>query len=187
MQETSEGILLEVIPYLDRKAIFKVFTKHSGVIALLSRQLSFSPFCLAEWIYRRGKKDLYTLKDASLLHPLLELRQTSEALFASGALARALLRSPVQLRPDPLLYALFTAYLLQIPKFKDPSPLLLSFQLKLLHHEGMLSFKTPSSFSAGEWELAMRLSAIRRFVELEGMQIDPMLQKKVELYFEENL
>ena len=138
LMNNSEGILLRSAPYINRKQILTVFTAEAGLVSLIASPPNLpAPFCIGEWVYKKGRKDLHFLREMSLLHPLMELREQEASLFAAGRIAQALLRWAAT--PDPKLYQLCKAYFLQIHRFPAPEALLASFRLKLLQHEGLLA------------------------------------------------
>ncbi len=186
----TEGILLQSTPFLDRKAIFKVFTQSLGMISLMATsRRTFSlltPFCVAEWTLKKGANELYLLQDASLLDPLLELRQTTERLFSAGAMARALFQSQLHGRPDPKLYHLTICYLKKLLHSSHPETLAASFLLKLLLREGLFApEKDPQdhNFSESEWQELIPLAGANRFSALEEVSLPQLLQRKIEMLF----
>ena len=102
MLERSPGLLLQSIPYLGSHRILKVLTPEHGLISLLakfaaSRKRSWSalttPFLLAEWVYVRGRTDLFLLKDGSLVDPFLSLKDSYGRLSTAGQMAQDLLKT----------------------------------------------------------------------------------------------
>ncbi len=78
MEQRSPGLLLQAIPYLGKKKILKLLTPDAGLISLLVKTVRdaslLTPFCLAEWVYKKGQKDLHVLIAASLYDGLLQLK-----------------------------------------------------------------------------------------------------------------
>lgn len=142
MEEKNLGILLLSISYLGKKKILKVYTAEAGLVTLMakSRDLT-SPFCIAEWLYRKSEREIHTLVDGTLLDPLSNLRSSYEVLTAAGSIANDLLRSQLPSKPSPLLYELLVAYLRKLPTSPAPQTLAISFRLKLLLHDGLLSLR----------------------------------------------
>lgn len=144
----SRGLVLRSIDYKQRQRIITVLTEDRGVISLIVKGMSkkrselfslTSPFTVGEFHYTIHRSDLYLLHDASLIASNLDLRNRLESLEAAGEICTALLSSQMPGKPAPLLFHLATTFLKQIPLFEDPSPLVVSFLLKLLKHEGVLS------------------------------------------------
>ncbi|MES2274211.1 MAG: DNA repair protein RecO [Chlamydiota bacterium] len=146
-EEMSQGVLLQTIPYLGRQKILKVFMPEEGLVTLIAKSANPSwtafttPFCIAEWVYKKGQKEIHTLKDGSLIDGLLELRQTYPILTQAGLMAQDLLRSQLPAKSAKNLYDLFCAYLKKLTFFSEPEILTASFRLKLLLHEGLLSLQ----------------------------------------------
>lgn len=183
MTERTPGLLLQSIPYLGQKKIFKVFTPNHGLLSFFVTKTNLSPFCLAEWVYRRTEKEIYPLLDATLLDPLLSLRQSYATLTAAGQIARDLLTSQLPYKPAPALYALAHLYLAKLPQ--SPDLLAASFSLKLLLHEGLLSSEREESFTLTEWEQVGRLAFLRQLSDLALVQEAPL--QKIRQFFAERL
>ncbi len=169
---------------------------------------AFSPFCIADWVYRKGTRDLHRLVDATLLDALLFLRASYPHLIEAASIARDLLCSQMQEKPAPQLYALSYSYLHQLPHFARPQTLALSFRLKLLKHEGVLaahpfctlcsqtsrtiqdgeSFcaahaSTPLLFTEEEWNQILLLAHAKEFSQLRQLEISPSCEGKIKDYF----
>lgn len=215
--DKTPGILLQAIPYLGRQKILKVFTPGEGLLSLMAKSAKpswtalTSPFCIAEWVYRKGQKEIHALQDGSLLDSLLELRQNYEALTAAGAIAQDLLKTQLPGKQAPALYELLTAYLKKLAQFPKPAHLAASFRLKLLLHEGLLSlndtcascaapalhlhegqsychFHAPFpgvTFTPEEWESLHLLAYSRKFSSLEQLPSPPT--GKISQLFEERI
>jgi len=178
--ETSKGLLLQAIPYLGQKKILKILTQDHGLISLMTRS-SASPFCIAEWVYKKTQKELSTLTDFSLLDPLLELRQDYTLITAAGSMARDLLRTQMPNKPAP--FTLACAYFKKLPL--NPQMMLASFRLKLLIHEGLLSSDVEPNFSDLEWEQLSTLAFARQFSQIQEQKEAPL--EKIGALFEEKL
>lgn len=185
----TPGILLQSTPFLDRKVILKIFTQSLGIVSTISRGRStFAPFCIAEWVLRKGSKELYLLQDATLLHPLLELRQHPERLFGAGTIARSLLQSKLDEEPDAKLYQLAVWYLQKLLSAAHPATFASSFQLKVLLHEGFLSLpQRVLTFSSEEWETVSLLAGAHLFSMLNQLAISVDLQIKIQQLFTERI
>jgi hypothetical protein len=127
----------------------------------------FSPFSQIEAIYQKKRSDLYTFKDGTLLSDHRDLREKWGYVEAAGKMGHILLHSQMPGKAAPLLYALFISCLKQLPKFEDPAALLLLFHLKLLTHEGVVSWEERSSFplsvSQDQWNTMKELADSRSF------------------------
>lgn len=180
MMETTLGILLQTIPYLGKKKILKVLTPEHGLLSFMT-QKPLSPFCIAEWVYRKTQKEIHTLTDFSLTDPLLELRQNYATISAAGSIAQDLLLTQMPGKPSP--YALASAYLKKLPL--NPPILALSFRLKLLIHEGLFSSDPEPEFTPEEWELVTALAFARQFSQLQTVTAAPF--DKVKVLFDKRL
>jgi DNA repair protein RecO len=211
VEKVSQGLLLQAIPYLGSGRILKVFTRKEGLISLFTKTRKLgslgSPFCIGEWVYQDGSKDLYKLKDASLVDPLLDLRTSFEAISSAGLIAQEILKSQLPSPTSPLLYELLIKYFKKLSQFTNPEILPLSFRCKLLLYEGLLSLKntcahcanpalclfrgesfcpdhapiTAAIFTPLEWEQLLLLTWAPQFSLLQALEIKPPLIKKMKL------
>jgi DNA repair protein RecO len=209
MEERATGILLQAIPYLGRGKILKIFTPELGLLSLFSKRISLSalgsPFCIAEWVYRKGTGDLHTFKDGTLLDGLLGLRQSYSHIEAASSIARDLLRSQLPGKNAKGLYELARSYLQKLPEFERPEILSASFRLKLLLHEGLIAIENTcthcaaqpsflvggesycpahspspvSPFSRAEWETLHTLAYARQFSLLNSQAPPRTLIEKI--------
>jgi len=209
-EEKTEGLLLQTIPYLGKQKILKIFTPNNGLISLMAKQgippSLTTPFLVAEWVYEKGKKELYSLKDTSLLNDLSSLRQDYSILSAAGQIAQDLLSSQFPERKAPLLYALTLSYFQKLTFFSHLETCVASFRLKRLLHEGVLSLQDECincgkkasriqrgesvckdhdqgqsiPFSHEEWAVLSQLVFARQFSALQDLSLTAALQKKIE-------
>ncbi len=197
-EKKTEGLLLQAIPYLGSKKILKVLTIESGIVSLMAKTKSLlpftNPFLIAEWVYKRGNKEIHSLVDATLRNDLSCLRTDFAILSAAGQIAQDLLRSQYPEKEGGGLYALSIAYLQKLPQFKSPEVLVASFRLKLLMHDGLLSFEEESDsknhikhqgilFSPIEWDLLQQLTFARQFHLIQSLSIDSTMQEKIKNLF----
>ncbi|HSX03991.1 MAG TPA: DNA repair protein RecO [Rhabdochlamydiaceae bacterium] len=216
-EENSEAIVLRSFDYQEHQRIITLFTPDSGLIQLIVKGINqknlhlFSlttVFCRGHYHFIRGRSDLYRYLDGSCLE-LLPLRDNLIHLRAAASITKALLHSQLPGKPSPRLYALTLAYLKQIPLFDDPAPLVVSYQLKLLKHDGLTHLRAPCSLCANEashlnkgqalclshavpdsfffthheWSTLIELQDSRQFESLKQVAIGPHLQEKIENYF----
>lgn len=140
----TEGIVLKAIAYQDKDRIVTLFTKNEGVISLFVKKASShsaitSPFSLAEYVYKRGRKDLNYFIDGSLIDPQFLLREKYESIQTASKITKTILQSQLPGKISPKLYELFKIYLKKIPSFESCDSLFYSFILKLLLHDGFLA------------------------------------------------
>lgn len=202
--DQREGILLQSIPYLESRRILKVFTKDAGLLLIIAgtKKAPFaSPFCRAEWVYRISSNELHSLKDSTLLDPMLRLKESFEMIEAASAIAGDLLRSQLPNKASHGLYELLLASLTHLPS--NPKAIAQSFRLKLLQFEGLLRIQTTCthcgapathlaegesvcprhassaiSFTPTEWALLLSLGLARRFSELSSLEIPALFAHK---------
>ena len=177
----TPGLLLQSIPYLGKKKILKILTPEQGLISLFAQTSSLTPFCIAEWVYRKSNQEIHSIQDTTLLDPLFELRTSYAILSAAGSIAQDLLRTQMPGKKAP--FALASAYLKKLPL--NPPIFAASFRLKLLLHEGLLSPDPDPMFSPLEWEQVSILGFSRQFSQIGQVKDPPW--KKIELLFEERL
>jgi DNA repair protein RecO len=214
-EEKSHGVLLQSIPYLGRKCILKIFTPENGLISLMANPSKgtalTTPFCIAEWVYKKGNREIHTFTDGSLIDGLLPLKQNYATLVSAGAMAKDLLQSQLPAKGAKDLYELLCVYFKKLPTFSHPEILAASFRLKLLLHEGLLSLEAGCSlcgapalylsqgesycpahaplsgqvFTPSEWTQLQQLAFARQFSALQ--EIDKAPLEKIERLFQERL
>ncbi len=214
IEEKSLGLLLQSIPYLGRQKILKVFMPENGLVTLMAKSAIGgldSPFCIGEWVYRKGQKEIHTLKDGALVDPLLDLRKNYECLRAAGSMAQDLLQTQLPAQSAPHLFDLACAYFKKLPLFAKPEILSASFRLKLLLQEGLLSLSAQCSrcsspafhlhqgesyclahapfpgftFTIEEWEALHLLAFARQFSLFQSLTQAPI--GKINLLFQERI
>jgi DNA repair protein RecO (recombination protein O) len=217
-EEKTEGIVLRSQDYQEHHRIITLFSPQ-GLISLIVKGISrknarlltlTTPFSHGEYIYRQGQSELFRFYDGTIFDDHLNLRQHLQSLQAAGALANAILASQMIGKPAPMLYALYKSFHKQICTFDNPEPLLASFYLKLLKHEGLffLSLHCAScgeniaqtlnngeslcsrhagqgatSFSSSEWELLLSLESVQQFSTLRSYRLPLSLLKKIQDFF----
>jgi len=147
--QTTEGIVLQSIPFQSQHRILKVFTQKKGLLSFFVKNISpnnsqlialTTPFSYGEWVFQKSTQDLHKIKDTTLLNSFLLLRNSLDSLNAGGSILRAVLKTQMPNKPAPALFALLLTYLQKIPDFPNPDVLATSFYLKLLLLEGLLHF-----------------------------------------------
>ncbi len=216
-EENSEAIVLRSFDYQEHQRILTLFTPESGILQLIVKGLNqknlhlfalTTVFCIGHYHFAHGRSDLYRYLDGTCLE-LLPLRENLRHLQAGAAIAKALLHSQMPGKPSPRLYALTLAYLKQIPHFENPAPLVSSYQLKLLKHDGLTHIRLPCSlcameashlnrgqtfcyshalpdsffFTQSEWSALIELQDARQFEPLKQIALEPLLQEKIDHYF----
>ncbi len=144
-EESHEGLVLKAIDYKDRQKILTILTPDRGLLSLIIKGITrkkshlialATPLIHAEYQLRPQRSALYTFLDGTLLATHQSLRTSLPHLKAAGTILRALLRTQLPGNPSPVLFQLTLAYLRHLSTTADPAPLLSSYLLKLLKHEG---------------------------------------------------
>lgn len=218
----TEGIVLQAIKYQDYDQILTVFTPGEGIIKFFvkaayssknGRGAATSPLSRAEFVYSKGKSDLYSCREVSSLNPHLALRQSIVMLETALDLIKAVLESQMENKPAPDLYKLLLSYLEKIPVIANPMVLAASFRLKILRHDGLLdigpccsiceaplhdrytsggdSYCAPHAplnaqkFAGNEMELIQQLAFTRSFKDLFAANITHDFNQKIRQMFTE--
>lgn len=217
-EEKTTAIVLRSFDYKEHQRIITIFTSEMGLINLIVKGINtknsylFSlttPFTVGEYHFSKGRSELYQYLDGTHLETL-PLRENLVHLRAASTIIKAVLASQLPGKPSPKLYLLTLTYLKQIPLFSDPAPLVASYHLKLLKHDGLTRLSAPCSlcarepthihtgeafcythasekesffFTKGEWTLLMGLQDSRKFDLLQQLSVGELLQEKIESYF----
>ena len=215
-----EGVVLRSIPYKERDRILTLFTRESGVISLYVAGVSSkntnkatltSPLTRGEFLFKKGRGDLYRFIDGTILDLHLPLRKSYAHLDVAGKLLKALLNTQLPGKEAFPLYQLLLAFLNFLPKAKDPMTLYIAFQIKLLKYEGLLSLTSLCQacdalasqivegeslckecgggmrFEPSEWETLCMLFETQSFSTLKDLTLPTALQEGMNLYFEQHL
>ncbi len=221
-EERSEGIVLRAIPHKESDRILTLFTPDRGVMSLYVRGLSrtrpalvnlTTPLCRAEFVFRKGRSDLYRFIDGTILDMHLSLRKSYSLLEIGGKMALTILNSQLPGKSAEGLYILLTSFLKVLPKASHPETLWATFQLKFLKAEGLLAVaptclncqKAPATrivdgesrcvgcsdgmsfpFSQEEWEQLLLLFHVRQFQPLLYLELAPSLLKGIETIYTSN-
>lgn len=217
-EERTQGIVLRSLDYKDSQRIITIFTS-IGLIRLIVKRITSrnthllnltTPFCEGEFLFKRGRSDLLSFLDGSVLDSHLELRKRLSSLETAGSLAQMILSSQLDGKFSYDLYQLFRFYLKQIPSFESPTSLAASFQLKLLAHEGLLALSSQCNrcndkpaeflskgeslcnahpleegfhFSREEWILLMQLHSAKHFSTLRTLSLSSHFHQKIDVFF----
>lgn len=218
----TEGIILQVVPFQDRNQILTVFTHHSGILKLFYKasrskqgeiQGLWAPLTFVEIIYKEKDCELLPCHEITLIDSNHCLREELIFLDVAASLLKTVRLSQAIGKPAPLVYQLIRYYMSKICKVPDPWALAISFQLKILSHEGLIALpfscqvcQTPISSDAythyshwlcsshkslestpwteSEILLAYHLANCRHFHEIMIASISPELKNKVSSFFE---
>ena len=190
-EEKFEAIVLRATEFKENSRILTLFTKEDGLHSLIIRGLKSgerltlaTPFCQAEYLCRKGNSNLYTFQDGSILDLHLPLRSNLKLLQIAGQFTQDILKTQLPGKPAPQLYALFSSYLKRISVFTDLTTALTSFRLKLMAHEGYLSWDEESplmtQLTLVEKQQAENLCACKSFQVLQNLFTELSLEKKID-------
>lgn len=219
-EERGEGIILKSTDYKESNRILSIFTPHAGIISVIVKRISkkkptlinlTSPLCRAEFVYRKGRSQLYSFIDGTILDLHLPLRHSYKHLQTAGNMLSAIATTQFPEKPVPVLYHLLLSYLKKLPTFSKPEVLFASFKLKLLKHEGLLSITETCNlcqkrnartlaegeslcltcaphgsypFSEEEWKALLVLFEARTFEALLPLNLSDSLQKGIDICFQ---
>ena len=179
-EEISEAIVLRSLPFKERERLLTLFSQKQGLLSLIIKKISSSslnlftlssPFCCAEYHFSKRNSDIFSFIDATVCDEHLFLREKYSHLETASAFAEAILSSQLPHKSTPALYALLKQFLRQIPHFEDPRPLIASFYLKVLKHEGIINIQELPL----PQELAKNLLEARQFSSLKEIQLSTAL------------
>lgn len=141
----SEGILLCRTPYQERHFITTFFTPDKGLTRLFFAKKKgepLDPLTALELVCQATKGDFLKVIDSSRIETFQGLRSSYLSLMLAGKMGKSLLKTQLEGKPSENLYTLFKLYLRQMGKSENPPALCLSFLLKLMRHEGGLTFSS---------------------------------------------
>ncbi|MBN1914435.1 MAG: DNA repair protein RecO [Parachlamydiales bacterium] len=223
MQENkTEGITLQSTPFREKQRLIIIFTPYMGLLSCIvpimptrSDLLSISSgFCLSEFIYKKGRSDLLSLVEASIIEEHFFLRQNLSSLEAAAFMGKMILHTQPPPKISPAIYKLFKKFLQKLHQSKVPRILALSFSLKVLQHEGFihvlplcntckqekahilcggeslcshhaLPYGTP--YTDEEWSILTALIQENSFSSLEKIILAPQIAMKIEKNIQEFL
>ncbi|WP_316358643.1 DNA repair protein RecO [Candidatus Neptunichlamydia sp. REUL1] len=215
-----EGVVLRATPYRENDRILTVLTPDRGVISLYVRRLSKSqpailnlttPLCRAEFVFKKGKTDLYRFLDGTIINLHLPLRRSYRHLEVAGKILQAILKTQMPGKDSYSLYLLLISFLKKLPEAVEPETFWATFQLKLLKHEGLLEIaencllcsSAPAMqildgesrcsqcggalgfpFKNEEWRILRNLFDTRSFDSLLALKLSPYLTSGIDACFQ---
>lgn len=142
----TEGIVLHTLKFKDTDQIATLFTPHEGLLKFLIKRAYTTKFgkgtatallSRAEFVYTKGKGDLYLCQEVTPLNAHPNLRANLPLLEASFDLLKGILRTQMPHRAAQALYQLLQTTLERIHTLSDPWSAALSLRLKILRYEGV--------------------------------------------------
>jgi DNA repair protein RecO (recombination protein O) len=222
--QSAEGIILKVIPFRDYDQILVIFTQEAGLIKVLTKKNRskkgakdrYMPLTKVEVIYQEKQGEIFNCQEVAILDIYRNLRTELSHLQVACDLLQILYQTQLLGKPAPQLFALVEFFLKKIPQTKFPDILTLSFRLKLLKHEGILTsplvcsvcvdaLNTLAFFYKGEWfcpkhypfnssaldekelKIFYHLLDSKHYQDLAEMSIFPQTKIKIEKYFKESM
>lgn len=220
--QQTEGVILRVIPFRDYDQIITLFTQDIGILKVLfkgsrSKRRGVQGICLpltrVEVVYREKNSEIFACQEMALLESYTGLRKKLNFLNVACDLLQVVAGSQLVGKPAPLLYALLLFYLEKISTISDPWVLAMSFRLKLLKHEGLITYPFFCSIcrhdlwsegyqEEGEWwckehqqmgsvywhpeelQLLYQLALCQHYQELSVCQMSTCVQDKMKDFFE---
>ena len=140
---SSKAIVLRSAYLKEQQKILTLFSEQFGVISLVIQKRAkqahclSEPFCEGEFFFWPGSSDLKKYHDGSILDLHLGLRNQLGYLKTASAMAKAISTSQMPEKASLPIYALFSSFLKQIPRFPLQETLLTCFYLKILRYEGL--------------------------------------------------
>lgn len=140
------GIVVNAFAFQEYDRILTVFTPEEGLIKFIFKGAASlkkggggatAPLTEVELVYTKGKSELYSCREVSVLNHQLALRQNLKTLEAACEILQAIGATQMPGKTAPDLYRLLLTYLEKLPAAHDPATLSASFRLKTLRHEGL--------------------------------------------------
>lgn len=194
--EKSEGIVCHALPFQDHDIILTVFTENEGMIKLFLKKAlirkdwrgaPISPLTRAEFIYTKGKSELFSCREISIINFHIKFRENLKWLEAALEILNSLRTTYCAMNPVPLIYRLCVRFLEAIPNLTDPMVLVSSFRLKILNHEGLLSSEPHPVFSEDEWTIVEQLALNRSLTIFQDLVLPDYLHGKIALFFQDQI
>lgn len=147
--QSTEGIILRVIPFQDYHQIVSIFTLGAGLIKVLHKgsrsqrkngKSPCMPLTKVEVSYYEKKGEIFGCHELNCTDMFSNLRTDLCFLETGCDLLQVILDSQLMGKEAPLLYHLLYTYLKKIPQTANPWLLAASFRLKLLKHDGLIGF-----------------------------------------------
>ncbi|MBA3957643.1 MAG: DNA repair protein RecO [Parachlamydiaceae bacterium] len=209
----SDGVVLNALPFQDFDLILTVFSLEEGIIKLIvkgagrskQKRENITPLTCAEFVYSKGRSELFRSHEISIISHHLKLRQSLGHLEAACDLLHAIQNSQMEQTPAPMVYKLLMWSLDKIPLVPDPNQIAASFRLKLLRHDGLLLLSLHCSecgerghaivkgetfclkhavggviFSDQEFHLLGQLAFLSSLSELDTLVVTQELRKRIE-------
>ncbi|MBT3394701.1 MAG: DNA repair protein RecO [Waddliaceae bacterium] len=198
-----EGITIHSFDFKEYDRIITVFSSEMGVISLIVKGANrrkkgtasalATPLSCGEFIFSAGKGDLFTYHDGTIYDQFLSLRNDFDTLDAAGEMLKIVKSSLLPMKPSPLLYLLLKTFLSGFGGSENPRAVLVSFILKVLCHEGLLSIdpeipyiqwlrdngNSEIPFSEDEYDTILCLALSRSLQQISSLHVPKNFEDKV--------
>jgi len=192
------GVVIQALTFQEHDRIVSIFTAEEGIAKLVVKGAmlpkkgqgsSTTPLTLIEAICTKGRSELYSCRELSVLESNVKLRQNLKTLEAACDMVQVIASTQFPGKASPELYALFTMFLSKLPSAPHPTAVSTSFRLKTLRYEGLLdlSILEEGVFNAIERELLKELAFGRDFNLLANLAIDKLFEEKVKNLFQQSV
>lgn len=211
----TEGVILKVVPFRDYDQIVSLFTRDVGLLKVMNKNVKGGqnknycfPLSVAEVIYAERNSEISHCHDLTIIDYYNDLRKNLKHLETGCDLIHVIACSQLVGSHSPALYELLRYYLNKIPSLPNPELLSISFRLKLLLHEGILSIplvcevcgealQNKAFLYGSEWccgdhhgvgsvvfieeeiQILYRLSCSQSFQAIASCMLTPMVKAKV--------
>jgi DNA repair protein RecO (recombination protein O) len=211
----TEGVILKVISFRDYDQIVSLFTRDAGLLKVMHKNGKGGqkkdycfPLSVAEVIYGERNSEISHCHDLTIIEFYNDLRKNLKHLETGCDLIHVIGCSQLVGNHSPALYELLRYYLNKISSLSNPELLSISFRLKLLLHEGILSIplvcevcraalQNTAFLHGSEWycsdhhlvssvvfneeeiQILYRLSCSQSFQAIASCTLTPMVKAKV--------
>jgi DNA repair protein RecO len=214
-----KGITLSSIDFKEKSKIVKIYTDTRGLLSFITNcaskknfaMISFaSPCTYSEVIYFDKNRALFKVKEIAIKNLHLSLRDSFEKITAAITITKSILTSQDEDKPNITLFKLLKAYLEKLSHAVNFSSYVCSFQLKLLHLEGLIYLTNKCSvcnnfashilkgdffcakhtsynsieFSPTEIKTLINLALFKKFSDIESIKTPMSLKLKIQELFE---
>ncbi len=192
-----EGVVINATTFQERDRIISLFTPEEGLVKLVVKGAfspqkgqgsTSTPLSQIEAICTKGRSELYTCRDLSVVQSNVALRQNLATLDAACDILQTIAATQQPGKAAPELYQLLIAFLTKLPLAPNPLAISTSFRLKTLHYEGLLEispdFNMGTLLNSAEKQTVMHLAFSRDFSQIASQPVDVALAAKVKHLFQ---
>jgi DNA repair protein RecO len=181
----DQALILKQIPLQEKKLLLTLFTKMLGVkkfVVNCRKQQHLSPLLLIEFSYEPKQEGLNTLKTYDILDSFPLLRKEFKNIETASLLLKTITQFHLEEREEISLFNALLFFLKSLPSIPCKTTALIAFQIKLLHHEGVLKDSFPE-FSREEEEYLFKTLFSKTLKELAFLKAPELLKEKWDSFF----